>query len=75
MTKLIDSDLPLDLAQIGDLRRDVAAEHVDGDGVADLQAQFAGLFRREGDQRFAAVILRPTTCPRSASAFSGRASA
>ena len=29
--------LPIDLAEIGDARLDIAAEHVDGDGVADFQ--------------------------------------
>ena len=50
---------PLDLAEIGDPGRDVAAEHIDGDGIADLQAEFAGFLRREGDERLAGIVRRP----------------
>ncbi len=42
MTKLMARLSHRDLAQIGDARRDVAAEHVDGHGVADLHAESLG---------------------------------
>jgi hypothetical protein len=41
--------LPLDLAEIGDPGRDVAAEDVDGDRVADLQAEFLGFICRRNE--------------------------
>ena len=40
-------------------RRDVAAEHVDGDLVADLEVQLAGEVGFERNQRLALVVLRP----------------
>ena len=39
MTKLMASDSQSILRQIGDARLDIAAEHIDGDGVADLQPE------------------------------------
>ena len=57
---------PLDAAEIGDLGRDVAAKHVDGHGVAELQAEFASLLRGKGDQRFARIVLAPPLAFRKA---------
>src|SRR5579863_2985585 len=50
---------PIHLAQIGDGRRDVAAKHVDGDRIADLQAKSSSDLLIERDERRAGIIARP----------------
>ena len=56
----IDAEaLPVERAQIGDRRGDVAAEHVDGDVVAELEAEAVGDLLLERDQRRAVVIRAP----------------
>ena len=56
----IDAEvLPIDAAQVGDAGGDVAAEHVDGDGVAELQAQPVGDAALERHQRRPVVVRLP----------------
>ena len=50
---------PGDVAQAGDPQVDVAAQHVDPDGVADTDAPALGQAGVERDQRRAAVVGRP----------------
>ena len=66
---------PFDLAQVGDRRGDVAAEHVDGDLVADLEAEPLGDPAVEGDERLAACSPAATTRRRRGCEPSGTLSA
>ena len=50
---------PVDLAQVGDARRDVAAEHVHDNLVAKFQAEPSRDFLFERDERRSIVIRRP----------------
>ena len=50
---------PVDAPEIGDLGGDVAAQHIDGDRVADLEAQAFRHFADEGNQRRPVIILGP----------------
>ena len=49
----------VDPPQVGDLRGDLAAQHIDGQRVAGLQPHAGGQRGVERDQRGAAVIRRP----------------
>src|ERR1700758_543285 len=51
--------LPVDLAQARDLGIDIAAENVDRDGVAELEAESLGDIGIEGDKRRTGIILGP----------------
>src|SRR5207244_937613 len=51
--------LPIDRAQIGDRRGEVAAEDVDGDSVAELEAEPIRDAFLERDQRRALVVWLP----------------
>src|SRR5262245_7977354 len=56
----IDAEaLPLDLAQIGNRRSEVAAEHVDRDRVAELEAEPIRDPFLERDQRWTLVVGLP----------------
>ena len=59
MTKLSDERAPVDVAQAGDLEVDVAAEHVDPDGVAEPTPQPSRHAGIERDERRPSVIRRP----------------
>ena len=59
ITELIDSDCQLMVRRLAILGGHLAAEHVDGDGVADLEAEARGDLVAEGDQRLALVVRRP----------------
>ena len=50
---------PIDFAEAGDLRFDIAAEHVDGDLVADLQAKPPRRLGVEGNKRRPRISLLP----------------
>ena len=50
---------PVHFAQIGDRRDDVAPEHIDGDGIADLQPEPVGDFFFHRDERRPRIVLGP----------------
>jgi hypothetical protein len=50
---------PVDRAQVGDLARDLAAQQVDGKGIAELEAEGFGGALVERDQGIALVVLWP----------------
>ena len=56
----IDAEVfPIDRAQIGDAGGDVAAEHVDGDGLADFQIEIVRRLALQRDERLAGVVRAP----------------
>ena len=61
--------LPLDLAEIGDLRGDGPSKNGDRHRVADRQAEFSGFLGGEGHQRFAGIVLGPPFARRQRRAF------
>ena len=63
MTKLMASNSQSILRKLAMLGFDIAAEHVDGDGVADLQARALGDLGVEGDERRAGVAGSATSSP------------
>src|SRR3546814_12748170 len=51
--------VPVDLAERGDLRLDLAAQDGDGDSVADLQPHRVRRLAVERDERLAVLVRRP----------------
>ena len=66
---------PIDLAQIGDARGDLAAEQVDGQRVADLEPHAARQLGVERDQRRAVVVGRPPFAGDECASRAGRLAA
>jgi imidazoleglycerol-phosphate dehydratase len=61
--------LPLDLAQVGNPRRHVAAEDIDRDGIADLEPEALGNLGLHGDQGLAGIVRGPPLAGDDAGAF------